>query len=73
MVLARTLDRSEPESKRRLRLWLRLYAATSIIDASRRVSSQAAAPGVTSIATTSSTPTAWIDTTMVADSSAVKT
>ena len=36
MALARTLDRAEPESKRRLRLWLRLYAATSVIERAMR-------------------------------------
>ena len=36
MALARTLDRPEPESKRRLRLWLRLYAATSVIEREMR-------------------------------------
>jgi DNA-binding MarR family transcriptional regulator len=34
--LARTLDRPEPQSKRRLRLWLRLYAATSVIEREMR-------------------------------------
>ena len=36
MALARTLDRAEPESKRRLRLWLRLYAATSVVERAMR-------------------------------------
>ena len=36
MALARALDRPEPESKRRLRLWLRLYAATSVIEREMR-------------------------------------
>ena len=36
MALARVLERSEPESKRRLRLWLRLYAATSVIEREMR-------------------------------------
>jgi DNA-binding MarR family transcriptional regulator len=36
MALARTLDRAEPASKRRLRLWLRLYAATSVIERAMR-------------------------------------
>jgi DNA-binding MarR family transcriptional regulator len=36
MALARTLDRPEPKSKRRLRLWLRLYAATSVIERAMR-------------------------------------
>jgi DNA-binding MarR family transcriptional regulator len=36
MVFARSLDRPEPESKRRLRLWLRLYAATSVIERAMR-------------------------------------
>ena len=35
-ALARTLDRPEPKSKRRLRLWLRLYAATSVIERAMR-------------------------------------
>ena len=36
MALARALDRPEPQSKRRLRLWLRLYAATSVIEREMR-------------------------------------
>jgi len=36
MALARALDRPEPASKRRLRLWLRLYAATSVIEREMR-------------------------------------
>jgi DNA-binding MarR family transcriptional regulator len=36
MALARVLERVEPESKRRLRLWLRLYAATSVIEREMR-------------------------------------
>jgi DNA-binding MarR family transcriptional regulator len=36
MALARALKRPEPESKRRLRLWLRLYAATSVIEREMR-------------------------------------
>jgi DNA-binding MarR family transcriptional regulator len=36
MALARVLDRAEPRSKRRLRLWLRLYAATSVIEREMR-------------------------------------
>jgi DNA-binding MarR family transcriptional regulator len=36
MALARSLRRPEPESKRRLRLWLRLYAATSVIEREMR-------------------------------------
>jgi DNA-binding MarR family transcriptional regulator len=36
MALARALQRPEPESKRRLRLWLRLYAATSVIEREMR-------------------------------------
>jgi DNA-binding MarR family transcriptional regulator len=36
MALARPLDRVEPASKRRLRLWLRLYAATSVIEREMR-------------------------------------
>ena len=36
MALARVLDRPEPRSKRRLRLWLRLYAATSVIEREMR-------------------------------------
>ena len=36
MALARVLDRPEPESKRRLRLWLRLYAATSVVEREMR-------------------------------------
>jgi DNA-binding MarR family transcriptional regulator len=36
MALARALDRPEPASKRRLRLWLRLYAATSMIEREMR-------------------------------------
>jgi len=36
MALARLLERPEPQSKRRLRLWLRLYAATSVIEREMR-------------------------------------
>lgn len=36
MALARVLERPEPRSKRRLRLWLRLYAATSVIEREMR-------------------------------------
>jgi DNA-binding MarR family transcriptional regulator len=36
MALARPAVRPEPESKRRLRLWLRLYAATSVIEREMR-------------------------------------
>jgi DNA-binding MarR family transcriptional regulator len=36
MALARALDRPEPASKRRLRLWLRLYAATSVVEREMR-------------------------------------
>jgi DNA-binding MarR family transcriptional regulator len=36
MALARAVERPEPESKRRLRLWLRLYAATSVIEREMR-------------------------------------
>jgi DNA-binding MarR family transcriptional regulator len=36
MTLARVLERPEPQSKRRLRLWLRLYAATSVIEREMR-------------------------------------
>ena len=36
MALARPRDRAEPRSKRRLRLWLRLYAATSVIEREMR-------------------------------------
>jgi DNA-binding MarR family transcriptional regulator len=36
MAQARLLVRPEPESKRRLRLWLRLYAATSVIEREMR-------------------------------------
>ncbi|HSA79453.1 MAG TPA: MarR family transcriptional regulator [Geminicoccaceae bacterium] len=36
MALARVLDRPEPRSKQRLRLWLRLYAATSAIEREMR-------------------------------------
>ena len=36
MALARALARPEPQSKRRLRLWLRLYAATSVIEREMR-------------------------------------
>jgi DNA-binding MarR family transcriptional regulator len=36
MTLAPVLDRPEPHSKRRLRLWLRLYAATSVIEREMR-------------------------------------
>ncbi len=36
MALARPVDRPERDSKRRLRLWLRLYAATSVIEREMR-------------------------------------
>jgi len=36
MALARTLDRPHRDTKRRLRLWLRLYAATSVIEREMR-------------------------------------
>jgi DNA-binding MarR family transcriptional regulator len=36
MAFARALDRAEPPSKRRLRLWLRLYATTSVIEREMR-------------------------------------
>jgi DNA-binding MarR family transcriptional regulator len=36
MALARVLDRPEPESKQRLRLWLRLYAGTSVVEREMR-------------------------------------
>jgi DNA-binding MarR family transcriptional regulator len=36
MTLARVLERPEPQSKRRLRLWLRLYGATSVIEREMR-------------------------------------
>ena len=36
MALARALDRPEHDTKRRLRLWLRLYAATSVIEREMR-------------------------------------
>jgi DNA-binding MarR family transcriptional regulator len=36
MALARVLERPEPHSKRRLRLWLRLYGATSVIEREMR-------------------------------------
>jgi DNA-binding MarR family transcriptional regulator len=36
MALARALDRPPLESKQRLRLWLRLYAATSVIEREMR-------------------------------------
>ena len=36
MALARALERPEPASKRRLRLWLRLYATTSVIEREMR-------------------------------------
>jgi DNA-binding MarR family transcriptional regulator len=36
MALARTLDRPDHDTKRRLRLWLRLYAATSVIEREMR-------------------------------------
>jgi DNA-binding MarR family transcriptional regulator len=36
MALARALERPEPASKRRLRLWLRLYAATSAVEREMR-------------------------------------
>lgn len=36
MALARSLDRPGRDTKRRLRLWLRLYAATSVIEREMR-------------------------------------
>jgi DNA-binding MarR family transcriptional regulator len=36
MALARTLDRPDRDTKRRLRLWLRLYAATSLVEREMR-------------------------------------
>jgi DNA-binding MarR family transcriptional regulator len=36
MALARALDRPKLETKQRLRLWLRLYAATSVIEREMR-------------------------------------
>jgi DNA-binding MarR family transcriptional regulator len=36
MALARVHEPPEPDSKRRLRLWLRLYAATSVIEREMR-------------------------------------
>jgi DNA-binding MarR family transcriptional regulator len=36
MALARSLDRPDHDTKRRLRLWLRLYAATSVIEREMR-------------------------------------
>jgi DNA-binding MarR family transcriptional regulator len=36
MAFARALEQPEPESKRRLRLWLRLYSATSVIEREMR-------------------------------------
>jgi DNA-binding MarR family transcriptional regulator len=36
MALAHLLDRPGPQSKRRLRLWLRLYGATSVIEREMR-------------------------------------
>jgi DNA-binding MarR family transcriptional regulator len=36
MALARAVLRPEPESKRRLRLWLRLYGATSVVEREMR-------------------------------------
>jgi DNA-binding MarR family transcriptional regulator len=36
MALARNLDRPDRDTKRRLRLWLRLYAATSVIEREMR-------------------------------------
>jgi len=36
MARARVLERPQAESKRRLRLWLRLYAATSVIEREMR-------------------------------------
>ena len=36
MALARPRNRAEPRSKRRLRLWLRLYGATSVIEREMR-------------------------------------
>ncbi len=35
-ALARTLERTEPETKQRLRLWLRLFAATSVLEKDMR-------------------------------------
>ena len=36
MALAQSLDRREHDTKRRLRFWLRLYAATSVIEREMR-------------------------------------
>jgi DNA-binding MarR family transcriptional regulator len=36
MAQARILERPEPQSKRRLRLWLRLYGATSVVEREMR-------------------------------------
>jgi DNA-binding MarR family transcriptional regulator len=36
MALAQSLDRPDHDTKRRLRLWLRLYAATSLIEREMR-------------------------------------
>jgi DNA-binding MarR family transcriptional regulator len=36
MALARNLDRPDRDTKRRLRLWLRLYGATSVIEREMR-------------------------------------
>ena len=36
MALARNLDRPDRDTKRRLRLWLRLYASTSLIEREMR-------------------------------------
>jgi DNA-binding MarR family transcriptional regulator len=36
MALARVLEGPEPQRKRRLRLWLRLYAATSVMEREMR-------------------------------------
>jgi DNA-binding MarR family transcriptional regulator len=36
MALAQRLDRPEHDTKRRLRLWLRLYAATSLVEREMR-------------------------------------
>jgi DNA-binding MarR family transcriptional regulator len=36
MALARILDQPEPQTRPRLRLWLRLYAATSVIEREMR-------------------------------------
>jgi DNA-binding MarR family transcriptional regulator len=36
MALPRVLEHPKPQSKRRLRLWLRLYAATSVIEREMR-------------------------------------